>query len=163
MQEGPIQRIVVGLDGSEHSSHALAWAVRMAKGMGSEIIAVHAVQPLMTWDASYAPPFEYDQQWRTAVASEFEDDWCRPLRDAGVRHRMVLRDGRAASVLSDVADEVDADVIVVAPRGRGGFAELLLGSVSHELTLHAERPVLVISPTSTGGRPRLAQAAESSA
>ena len=162
MQEGPVQRIVVGLDGSGHSSQALAWAVRMAKGMGSEIIAVHAVQPVLSWDASYAPPIEYDQQWRTAVASQFEDDWCRPLRDAGVRHRMVMEDGRAASVLADVADEVDADVIVVARRGRGGVAELLLGSVSHELTLHCHRPVLVISPAPAGGGEEPARAAERS-
>lgn len=162
MQEGPIQRIVVGLDGSEHSSAALAWAVRMAKGMGSEVIAVHAVQPVMYWDGSYAPPIEFDQQWRTALTNQFEDEWCRPLREAGVRHRMVLEDGRAATVISDVADEVDADLIVVARRGRGGFAALLLGSVSHELTLHCQRPVLVISPTRTGARQEHAQAAERS-
>ena len=147
MQEGPIQRIVVGLDGSEHSAEALAWAVRMARGMGSEVVAVHAVQPIMYWDDTYAPPLEYDLQWRAEVKGQFENEWCRPLREAGVRHRMIMEDGRAASVISHVADQVDADIIIVARRGRGGVAELLLGSVSHELTLHCQRPVLVISPT----------------
>ncbi len=43
------------------------------------------------------------------------------------------------------ANEFDADVVLVGRRGRGGVAELLLGSVSHELVLHCKRPVLVIS------------------
>lgn len=57
----------------------------------------------------------------------------------------MVEDGRAASVLIKVADALDADVVVVGRRGRGGVAELLLGSVSHELVLHCKRPVLVIS------------------
>jgi nucleotide-binding universal stress UspA family protein len=49
------------------------------------------------------------------------------------------------SVINQVADEVDADILLVGRRGRGGVAELRLGSVSQELVLHSKRPVLVIS------------------
>ena len=56
-----------------------------------------------------------------------------------------MRDGRPATVISEAADEFDADLIMVGRRGRGGVAELVLGSVSHELVLHSKRPVLVIS------------------
>jgi len=75
----------------------------------------------------------------------FEEVWCKPLREAGVKYRPVFKDGRAASVIAEVADDADADVVLVGRRGRGGMAELLLGSVSHELVLHCKRPVLVIS------------------
>jgi nucleotide-binding universal stress UspA family protein len=159
MQEGPIQRIVVGLDGSEHSAEALGWAVRMAHAVNAEVVAVHAVQPVMYWDDSYAPPPDYDLQRRAGIEDQFENEWCRPLRESGVPYRTVLEDGRAASVLADAADEVDADVIVVARRGRGGFTELLLGSVSHELTLHSHRPVLVLSPGGEGGHRKSGQTA----
>jgi nucleotide-binding universal stress UspA family protein len=71
--------------------------------------------------------------------------WCRALRDAGIKYTTVIANGRAASVISGAADEVDADVVIVGRRGRGEVAELLLGSVSHELVLHCKRPVLVIS------------------
>lgn len=145
-----ITRIVVGVDGSEHAAFALDWAVRMAKGMNSEVIAVFAISPPVYFDGGYgyAPPIvmpQFDPEWRAEMKKEFETEWCKRLKESGVSHRMVMEDGRPASVITQVADQVGADVIVVGRRGRGGVAELLLGSVSHELVLHCKRPVLVIS------------------
>lgn len=146
--EAGIRRIVVGVDGSDHALSALEWAVRMAKGMGSEIIAVYAIAPAIYIDPMFGAPMvpvEYDEEWRARVTKEFEESWCRPLREAGVAYRTLIADGRPASAIVKVADDSDADVVIVGRRGRGGVAELLLGSVSHELVLHCKRPVLVIS------------------
>jgi len=143
-----ISRIVVAVDGSHHSEAALDWAVRMAKGMGSEVVAVFAIAPPVYFDTGYmapvAPP-QFDPQWRADIKTEFEERWCKRLKEAGVQYRMILGDGRPASVIAQVADSIDADVIVVGRRGRGGVAELVLGSVSHELVLHSKRPILLIS------------------
>jgi nucleotide-binding universal stress UspA family protein len=143
-----ISRIVVGVDGSEHADAALEWAVRMAKGMGSEVIAVFAISQPFYFDAGYvtavAPP-QFDPVWRAEITREFEGNWCKPLIEGGVKYRTVIEDGRPASVIAKVADGTDADVIVVGRRGRGGVAELVLGSVSHELVLHSRRPILLIS------------------
>ena len=57
----------------------------------------------------------------------------------------MMDDGRAASVISDVANRENADMLIVARRDRGGVAELLLGSTRHLLVLHSKRPVLLIS------------------
>jgi nucleotide-binding universal stress UspA family protein len=46
----------------------------------------------------------------------------------------------------DVADELDASVIVIGSRGLGGLRELARGSVSHEVATHARRPVLIVPP-----------------
>jgi nucleotide-binding universal stress UspA family protein len=149
-----ISRIVVGVDGSEHSEAALNWAVRMAKGMGSEVVAVFAITPPVFFDAGYMAPVpqpQFDPEWRAEMKKAFEGQWCKQLRDAGVRYRTVMDDGRPASVVAQVADSVDADLIVVGRRGRGGVAELILGSVSHELALHSKRPILLIS---TAAQPR---------
>jgi nucleotide-binding universal stress UspA family protein len=145
---GRIRRIVVGVDGSEHATAALQWAVRMGKGMDSEVVAVFAISPPLYFDTGFSAPtipVQYDKEWRAEMKKEFEEVWVKPLRDAGVKYRTDMKDGRAASVISQVADEEDADIVLVGRRGRGGVAELLLGSVSHELVLHCKRPVLVIS------------------
>ena len=145
---GGVRTIVVGVDGSEHAAAALQWAIRMAKGMDSEVIAVFAIAPPVYFDTGFGAPIvpvQYDEQWRAEIKQEFEGTWCKPLQDAGVRYRTVMENGRAASVITRVADENRAEVVLVGRRGRGGVAELLLGSVSHELVLHCKRPVLVIS------------------
>jgi nucleotide-binding universal stress UspA family protein len=82
---------------------------------------------------------------RSGMRTDFENKWCKPLKVSGIRYRTVMEDGRAASVIAAVADREKADVVIVGRRGRGGVAELLLGSASHELVLHSKRPVLVIS------------------
>jgi nucleotide-binding universal stress UspA family protein len=148
MNRAGIGRIVVGVDGSEHSEAAIKWAVRMAKGMGSEVVAVFAVAPPVYFDGGFmapVPPPQFDAEWLADMKNEFEAEWCKRLRDAGVRYRTIMEGGRPASVIAQVADTVNADVIVVGRRGRGGVAELVLGSVSHELVLHSKRPILVIS------------------
>ena len=152
-----IRRIVVGVDGSEHSDAAVEWAARMAKGMGSEVVAVFAVAPPVYFETGYTAPVvppQFDPEWRAEMKNELEGSWCKRLRDAGVQYRTVMEDGRPASVIAQVADSVDADVIVVGRRGRGGVAELVLGSVSHELVLHSKRPILLIS---TAAEPRSRQ------
>jgi nucleotide-binding universal stress UspA family protein len=140
-----IRRIAIGVDGSESSAAALQWAIRLSKGMGSQVIAVYAVDIPVYFPEPEELPFVLDQEWRAGMKSEFEDRWCKPLKVAGVRYRAVMEDGRAATVIADVAEREKADVIVIGRRGRGGVAELLLGSTSHELVLHSRRPVMVVS------------------
>jgi nucleotide-binding universal stress UspA family protein len=142
---GGIRRIAIGVDGSESSAAAIKWAIRLAKGMGSQVIAVYALDIPIYFPEPEELPFVLDQDWRAGMKSEFEDRWCKALKVAGIRYRAVMEDGRAATVIAAVAEREDADVIVVGRRGRGGVAELLLGSTSHELVLHSTRPVLVVS------------------
>lgn len=146
-EQRAIRKIVVGLDGSEHAKHALDWVIRMAKGMGSEVVAVYAVDVPVYFPAPYGTPPQFDPEWREALRQEFESKWCQPLRDAGVSYKARFEDGRPAPVIADVAEAEGADLIVVGRRGRGGFAELVLGSVSHELVLHSNVAVLLIPRT----------------
>jgi nucleotide-binding universal stress UspA family protein len=156
-----IKRIVVGLDGSDHAAAALDWAISLAKPIGAEIVAVSALHvPVYAFDPyAIAIPLEYDPEWRAAMKKAFEEEWCQPLCESGLRYRMEMHDGRPASVIAEVADAVDADLVVVGRRGRGGVAELLLGSVSHELSHHCTRPVLLISRTKAAAGKELAQQA----
>jgi nucleotide-binding universal stress UspA family protein len=140
------KRIVVGVDGSDQATAALNWAIRFARPLDAEIVAVFAVPPPTYIGFGYdtVPP-SLDPEWRVQMLSELEQKWCRALRESGLPHRLVMEDGRPARVIADVADREDADLVVVGRRGRGGITEMLLGSVSHELTHHCDRPVMVVS------------------
>jgi nucleotide-binding universal stress UspA family protein len=139
--------IVVGVDGSAGAEAALAWCARMAPVLDAEVVAVHAMAPLVyTVPVSVAigdVPALYDDGVRDELQGELEQ-WCAPLRDAGVPHRVQLLDGSPADVLLRTADALDADMVVVGRRGHGGFSELLLGSVPHQLSHHCARPLVIV-------------------
>jgi nucleotide-binding universal stress UspA family protein len=143
-----IKTIVVGVDGSDHGRHALELAIALARPLHAEIVATFAFRPPShTFDAyGFTTPLLFEDDWHRELVHTFEQDWCAPLRNSGVRFKTRVVEGRPASAISELAERVHADLIVVGRRGRGGFAELLLGSVSQELTHHSRRPVLVVSP-----------------
>jgi nucleotide-binding universal stress UspA family protein len=58
--------------------------------------------------------------------------------------RMLLQEGDAAQRIMETANEVKCGLLLIGSRGREGFKELLLGSVSHKVTNHASCPVLVV-------------------
>ena len=139
-----LKRIVVGVDGSEAGKGALEWAARLAKTAHYEVVAVYAIDIPLALPDPYAIPFYLDEKWRSAIQKDFENKWLRPLKTAGVRYRAIMQDGRPASVILEVADQEKAELVVVGRRGRGEVAELLLGSVSHEIVLHSRRPVMLV-------------------
>lgn len=160
-----IKRIVVGLDGSAQSAAALEWAIGFARAFSAEVVAVHAI-PFLAYAVDFygmAPPIQYDPEWAAAMKRQFEQEWCKPLRESGLPYRTVLKNGRPASLIAETAESVDADLVVVGRRGLGGVAEVLLGSVSHELSLHCKRPVLLISEVPMAPSPAMAGAATTGA
>ena len=143
-----IRRIVVGVDGSPHAAHALSWAAQLALALDAEVVAVHAVDPRLFVPVIQAlgppAPPAVDREWYDEVRDAFEKDWVSPLRAAGVHYRTRMIDGTPALALVDAAVAEDADLLVVGSRGRGGFAGLVLGSVSTHVVHHAHRPVVVV-------------------
>ena len=131
--------VVVGVDGSESSKEALRWAVRMAAVEGARIRALAA------WEYPQAYNSPVDVNWRPDVdAQTVLDDTLREVfgdeRPAGLEAEVVH--GPARTVLLDAS--VGATLLVVGSRGHGGFAALLLGSVSSACAEHAHCPVLVV-------------------
>jgi nucleotide-binding universal stress UspA family protein len=140
-------RIVVGVDGSEHCKLALRWAARIARAEGARIDVVAA------WDFPTYVAFsglviqgstpEHDLE---KVLSGWVDEAFGAERPDGLEMHTVR--GGAASVLIDAS--ADALMLVVGSRGHGGFAGLLLGSVSAKVAEHAKCPVLIVHEPKPG-------------
>src|ERR1700686_3922792 len=92
-----VRRIVVGLDGSGSSAAPLKGAVRMAKAMGAQVTAVYAIDVPTYFPQPYSTPVQFDEEWRAAMKSDFENKWCKPLKVSGVRYRTVMEDGRGGA------------------------------------------------------------------
>jgi nucleotide-binding universal stress UspA family protein len=139
-------KIVVGVDGSDSGRRAVEWTAEHAGLLGAEVIAVHAVEE----PAYFATPMTYypippmSEEARAQIRDLLEHDWCAPFVKQNVPVRALLEEGPPARVLMEVAAEEDADLVVCGRRGRGGFAELLLGSTSHQLAHHLRRPLLIV-------------------
>ncbi|HXN00376.1 MAG TPA: universal stress protein [Candidatus Dormibacteraeota bacterium] len=155
-------RIVIGLDGSPGSTHALQWAIDLAKRLGAEIVAVHvdSLPIYVPAPMGIVPPAETPQQ-RADLQEAFSTEWCLPLRRSGVRYRATIEESTpTGTALIEVALREGADMIVVGSRGLNAVTEFLLGSVSHQVAHHSPIPVVIVPPAvrvKAGAKPRYAE------
>jgi nucleotide-binding universal stress UspA family protein len=149
--EALVQKVVVGLDGSEGSRRALDWVLATLAAPALEVVAVHAVRPMGEFLLDL-PALGLDK-WRQNLAWQLEEVWCRPLREAGVSYRAVTREDNPARALGRVGDDEQADMIVVGAQGHGNVAEELLGSVSYKLA-HTAHQAVVVVPADWSARTR---------
>lgn len=137
--------IVVGIDGSEESQMALRWGLAEAKLRGSSVRAVHAWRyPIYAGVYGYIPPETMDAN---ALLSAAADGLRAAVEDAagetaGVEIEQVVLQGPAAKELID--ESKGAEMLVVGSRGHGGFAGLMLGSVSQHCAQHSHCPVVIV-------------------
>lgn len=140
MNESTRPVIVAGVDGSEQSIDALRRAKEMADALHADVRVVGAWDWPFMWDPlvtpDYSPEGDVSRVVRHAVATIFGPE--RPIV-VDIVH------GPAARAL--IEESTGAAMLVVGSRGHGGFAGLLLGSVSAECAEHAHCPVLVVHPS----------------
>ena len=143
-----LRHILVGLDRSEPSFAALELASDVADLLGGSLSVLEVID--------YVPPFPLERS--TAVTGKGEEQALeraiglleaevRDIRTRGVGVQVIVRSGDPAPTLLEIADDVDADLVVLGTRGRGGPADLLLGSVARTVADRARRPTLVVPAT----------------
>lgn len=141
-----MERIVVGVDRSDGSAVALAWALKLAEETGAVVEALHAYQLPYGWiDNGFGPEME---AWEQEARSEARQELDRAVDGVIAGHpdyvevvRTVV-EGAPARALLDASK--GSDLLVVGTRGRGGFAGLLIGSVSQQCVHHSHCPVVVV-------------------
>jgi nucleotide-binding universal stress UspA family protein len=134
-QERPRQGLVVGIDGSEQSVAAAAFAGELSDGLGDRVLLVHG------YGASHgASPVDAGDVPTTEVPGVMSD----ALACVGPRTEWLVEPGRPANVLRDTAIREQARFIVIGGPGRDGLRPSLIGSVAAELPRHAPCPVIVV-------------------
>ncbi|MBO3753841.1 MAG: universal stress protein [Candidatus Brockarchaeota archaeon] len=136
------RRILVPLDGSEHSVKALETAVQIALKFGSRIMLVHVYQ-VGGFAISPTPVEEFIEAIRKMGVSILEDGEKR-VKSGGVKVEKLLLEGRPVDQIIRTCREGGFDMIVMGARGLSRVREILLGSVSDGVVRHASCPVLVV-------------------
>lgn len=135
-----MKRVIVGVDGSSVAGDAVAWAGRLAVGLGAEIVAVNCFRP----PYSEMPPEVHDRllaDCERALAGA----WVAPALDAGAEVRTLVRQGDPRDQLMAVADDEGADLLVLGRTGAGGGPGFLhLGSLVEHAAHHYSIPLAVI-------------------
>jgi len=138
--------VVVGTDGSDQSFGAVEWAAREAvlRDAALRIVSVPTLLPRMSWRRplqgtpdTVASTIVQSHERALATAAEHASE-----TEPGLAVDTVLVEGPSAAALIRAA--ADASMLVVGSRGGGGFAALLLGSVSRCVATRADCPVVVV-------------------
>jgi nucleotide-binding universal stress UspA family protein len=159
--------VVVGIDGSEGSSKALAWAAQEARMRRAILRVVHAWRlPRLGNAASLEEGLPAERAGLTVRDEKVYEDFRSEVAsmssgEPGEAEALVasqisavlgpspdialersVKEGRASRVILEAAE--DADLVVVGSRGREGFVGLLLGSVSSQVAHHSRCPVTIV-------------------
>ena len=139
-----METIVTGVDGSSGANVALRFAIAEAALRRARLRVVCAWEvPVFAYTGEVPPPNKELDRFRLHAEAIVAEAVANVRRDApAVECEGVALEGQPARVLLEQA--ATAVMAVVGKRGRGGFAGLLLGSLSHQLVHHAPCPVVVV-------------------
>jgi universal stress protein A len=139
-------KILHPTDFSPSADEALAFAVRLVRGLGGEIVCVHVVpehlvdEPLMVGTQDLTTVSAARRQW----AEEALEKRATSLQGEGLRARSRLAVGVDHEEIVKLASEEAADLIVMGTHGRGGLKKIFLGNVTDRVVRTATCPVLTV-------------------
>jgi nucleotide-binding universal stress UspA family protein len=144
--------IVCGVDGSADSQAAVAFAAQLASRLGARLVLANVAESAHIGYAAAAPFGGGAVPMAVAEEIDAHEEAAERLLEqvagqfglADAERRVVV--GLPGERLAELADEEDAELIVVGSRGRGAFKAAFLGSVSNSLVGVARCPVLIVPP-----------------
>jgi nucleotide-binding universal stress UspA family protein len=149
--DGLFKRIVVGTDGSDTASEAVRQAIELAQVSEARLDIVAAFEPvppsrLREEKGELPGDVQYGAGPREDVNVTL-DGAVGKAKQQGVDAEPYPREGDPADAILDVAEEINADLIVVGNKGMTGAKRFLLGSVPNKVSHHAPCAVLIVRTT----------------
>ena len=146
-----MNEILVGIDGSEVSLHAVKWAAREAALREAPLVVANVLQRWLFEMPEHARHAEFGR-WAREDAARMLDEAAavarKAAREVTVTTRLLAGDARTALLEASAG----ATMLVVGGRGEGGFVGLLVGSIAHGVAGHSHVPVVVVqSPVADPG------------
>jgi nucleotide-binding universal stress UspA family protein len=142
------KRILVAIDFSDASEAALDYAIGLAKPLGASITVLHAYElPVYGFpDGALVVSAEMATTIMSGAQTGLRE-MCAKRAASGITLTQILRQGIPWEEVHRVANEVNADLIVIGTHGRTGLKHALLGSVAEKIIRTATRPVLTVHQT----------------
>ncbi len=143
--------MVVGTDGSGTASEAVRQATQLAGQLKAKVHLVSAYEPVpegrLRDEKDQVPD---DLQWMVNPREDVNETLTQAaegLKAQGIEVEIHAREGDPADAILDVAEEMNADLIVVGNKGMTGAKRFLLGSVPNKVSHHAPCSVMIIRTT----------------
>ena len=136
------EKILIPLDGSEHSLDALEKAIQIAKKFDSKVTLVH-LYSITVFKLTPSQIEDYVLELRKA-GEEILAEGQKKAYAEGVPVETQLKEGHVVEGIVKLAKDNNFDLIVMGAKGISKLKELFLGSISHGVTLHAPCPVLIV-------------------
>jgi nucleotide-binding universal stress UspA family protein len=134
--------ILLAVDGSKYSEKAVELSKHLASAGSDEVVVTHVTELLPARFQTY-PGLDSELDNETI---ELAKRYVADLEEAGIKARTELRSaqyGGIARIIANLAEDLDAGLIVMGSHGRGDLTALLLGSVAHKVLHLSQRPVLI--------------------
>jgi nucleotide-binding universal stress UspA family protein len=134
--------VLVGVDGSRGSRKALVWAAAEAVDHDAELVVLNVWERALPPPVGSVPTGDVPDQAEIAAEALIQVVKEELGENPPLRTQPVVKHGRPAEVL--IEESAGVDLLVVGTRGHGGFAGLILGSVSQHVAAYAQCPVTVV-------------------
>ena len=145
------ERIVVGTDGSDSAREAVRQAATLAQLTGASLDVVSAYEPVPKRQVDSereGAPADVQHEFGPREDVNFALDGAAAIaKDKGVEVKPHPRDGDPADAILEVAEGIEADLIVVGNKGMTGARRFLLGSVPNKVSHHAGCSVIIVRTT----------------
>ncbi len=137
-----LQKIIVPVDGSEHSMNAARYSINLVKKFDCEVLLIHChkAYPLYLGE----PYFQQVVDKTLNHANDLLEPYQELFVEAKIRFRSLLFEEPAGRAIPEIASIEKADLILIGSRGKSDLEGLFIGSVTHQVLQHAPCPVLVV-------------------